>query len=326
MNNCTAGLHLAVQALGVEPGDEVLVAAYSFPATAHAVAYCGATPVFVDVRMDTGTIDVTLLDRHRSARTRGIIAVDALGTPADWDELEEYARYHDLWLIEDAACAAGGLYRGRPCGSFGDVAVFSLHARKGITSGEGGVVVTDDDTLADRMRAASCFGMRSAFERQQTERLEIPSFPELGYNYKLSDVLAAIGLVQLRKLEPFLAEREQVARRYEELLKDIAQVLPPSVPQDRSSTWQTYAVLVDENVDRDTVVMRLRQRGIGSNIGTYALHMQSVYRPSSGENATCPVARDLFRRHLALPMFSGLDHEMQQRVAGCLREALVSTL
>jgi len=316
VNNCTAGLHLVLRGLGVAPDDEVLVADYSFPATAHAVLYCGATPRFVDVRADTGTIDPTLLAEAIGPRTRGIIVVDALGVPADWDEVTEIARQRGLFLVEDAACSAGGTYRDRPCGSFGDAAVFSLHARKGITSGEGGVIVTDDEALADRVRSWSAFGMRSAFERQGSDRLEIPVFAELGYNYKLSDILAAIGAVQLNRIDDLLARRRRIADRYAALLADISGVRAPTVPGDRVATWQTYAITVDS--DRDRVVLGLRSQDIGSTIGTYAMHEQPVYADAN----PCPVSAGLFRKHLALPMYPDLTEEDQNRVVTALRDSM----
>jgi perosamine synthetase len=318
VNNCTAGLHLALSALGVGPGDEVLVADYTFPATGHAVLYCGATPRFVDVRRDTATVDVDLLAERITPRTRGIIGVDALGVPADWTALESLARERGLFLLEDAACSVGGTFEDRPCGSFGDVAVFSLHARKGITSGEGGVVVTDDPGLADHVRRNSCFGMRSAYARQGAGRLEIPEFDEVGYNYKLSDVLAAIALVQLDKLDGFLTRRRELAARYALLLADVPGVTTPEVPGDRAPTWQTYAVTVDDEVDRDATVLALRERGIGSQIGTYALHREPVYDAP----ADCPTSDLLFRRHLALPMYADLTDAQQDRVVATLREVL----
>ena len=318
VNNCTAGLHLALAALGVGPGDEVLVADYTFPATGHAVLYCGGTPRFVDVRRDTGTIDLACLAERITPRTRGIVAVDALGVPADWTALEELARDRGLFLLEDAACSVGGTFEGRPCGAFGDVAVFSLHARKGITSGEGGIVVTDDGEVADAVRRMSCFGMRSAYARQGAERLEIPGFHEVGFNYKLSDVLAAIALVQLDKLDGFLARRRALAARYAELLADVDGVEAPSVPGDREPTWQTYAVTVAESVDRDAAVLGLRARGIGSQIGTYALHREPVYAAP----ADCPTSDLLFRRHLALPMYADLTEADQDRVVSALREVI----
>jgi dTDP-4-amino-4,6-dideoxygalactose transaminase len=313
VNNCTAGLHLALGALGVGPGDEVVVADYSFPATAHAVLFRGATPVFADVRADTGTIDTELLSDVVTARTRGIIAVDALGVPADWDLLEAFASARQLFLVEDAACAVGGTFRGEPCGSFGDIAAFSLHARKGVTCGEGGVVTTNDDQLAAGVRRASCFGMTPAFERQNSAALDLPEFTELGYNYKLADVLAAIALVQLRKLSELLAKRRAAASYYAELLEGIPGVEAPSIPSDREATWQTYAVTVAPKVDRDRLAIGLRARGIGANIGTYSLHREPVYG-SAREAAHCPTSMALLRQHLALPMYADLTRPQQERV------------
>jgi len=310
VNNCTAGLHLALRALGVKPGDEVLVADYTFPATAHAVLYCGATPVLVDVRPDTGTLDPALVGAAITERTVGVIGVDALGTPADWTELEQITRARGLFLLEDAACSTGGRYQGRPCGAFGDVAVFSLHARKGVTCGEGGVVVTDDAHLAAQVRSETAFGMQSAFARQGSSALPIGTFADLGYNYKLSDVLAAIAVVQLGRLDEFLTRRQQLADRYAVLLADVPHIAVPVVPADRVSTWQTYAVTVQPPVDRDAVAMRLRSRGIGSTIGTYALHREPLY----ASPADCPVSAGLFHQHLALPMFPELTDADQDRV------------
>lgn len=322
VNNCTAGLHLALAALGIGPGDEVLVADYTFPATAHAVLYCGATPRFADVRGDTGTLDIAAAVSRLTAATRAIVAVDALGVPADWDQLSEFAGQHGLALVADAACSVGGTFRGQPCGAFGDVAAFSLHARKGITSGEGGVVVTDDPEVAHRIRRASCFGMQSAFRRHSDQALSLPSFTDLGYNYKLSDVLAAIGLVQLEKLEEFLRARRTLARRYNELLEDVPLVSPPPMMSDRSPTWQTYAVTVDDVIDRDGLIQDLRSRGIGCTIGTYALHREPVYDSKDD----CPVSAHLFDTHLALPMFVGLDEQAQDRVVRELRDAVRSRM
>lgn len=315
LNNCTAGLHLALTALGVSPGDEVIVADYSFPATAHAVLYCGAKPVLVDVRPDTATLDPTLVEAAITSRTRGIVGVDALGVPADWDPLQEIATRNGLFLVEDAACSAGGVYKNRPCGSFGDVAVFSLHARKGITSGEGGVLTTDDEALAARVRSDACFGMQSAFSRQASDTLAIPTFPELGYNYKLSDILAAIAVVQLSKLDTFTQRRREIADRYARLLAEVPGIAAPSVPDDRLPTWQTYAVTVDEALDRNAIAVALRNEGIGCNIGTYAQHQQSVYGPDRND---CPVSKSLFDRHLAIPMYTDLTEADQDRVVETL--------
>jgi len=319
VNNCTAGLHLALAGLGVGRGDDVLVADYSFPATGHAVLFCQARPRFVDVRPDTGTIDPAQIEAAISPSTRGIVVVDALGMPADWAELEEIAANHGLFLVEDAACSAGAEYKGRPCGSFGDVAVFSLHARKGITSGEGGVLVTDSADLADRARRWACFGMRSAFERHGDSSVAVPSFDELGYNYKLSDVLAAVASVQLGKLSSFMERRQDLAERYARLLRSVDGVNCPTTPADRSSSWQTYAVTVDDALDRNRMISELRLRGIGCNIGTYSLSAQPVY---NADPRACPVSAGLFAKHLALPMYSDLTDSDQDRVVRALDEVV----
>ena len=327
VNDSTAGLHLALAGLGLGPGHEVIVADYSFPGTGHAVLYCGATPVFVDVRADTGTIAADLVEAAITSRTRAIVAVDALGMPADWAPLEQVAWHHGLLLIEDAACSAGGTYRGRPCGSFGEVAVFSLDARKGITCGEGGVVTTDDAALAARVRRDACFGMDSGPERQAAGAGHgtgtSAAVPGIGYSYQLSDVLAAVASVQLSKIGQFVARRRELAARYAELLADVPGILLPSVPPDRSPTWQTYAVTVQRPLSRDAVAAALRAHGIGCNIGTYALHRQGVRGNGA---APCPVSDELAERHLALPMYPDLTESDQIRVAGTLVKVISEQL
>ena len=322
VTNCTAGLHLALLALGVGRGDDVLVADYTFPATGHAVLFCGARPVFVDVVSETATIDPNALEAAITSRTRGVVVVDALGQMADYDEIEAVARARGLFVLEDAACATGATYRGRPAGSYGDVACFSLHGRKGITCGEGGVVTTDDPAIADRVRKLSCFGMESAFARQQSTSLSIPDFDELGYNYKLSDILAAIALVQLGRLDELCARRRATAARYRARLQSVPFVTAPAEPDDREHVFQTYAVTVDEAISRDRVALALRARGIGCNIGTYASHLQPVYATAGVTPAPCATSAALFRRHLALPMHAELTDDDVDHVVAVLAEVV----
>ena len=322
VNNCTAGLHLALLALGIGPGDEVLVADYTFPATGHAVLYCGAQPVFVDVRSDTATIDPLAIEAAITPRTRGVITVDALGQVADYDEIEAIAQARGLFVLEDAACATGAVYHGRPTGSFGDAACFSLHGRKGITCGEGGVVTTDDQAIADRVRKLSCFGMESAFSRQQSAQLPIPVFHDLGYNYKLSDILAAIAFVQLQRLDELLARRRRAAARYTAGLRSVAHVAPPAEPADREQVFQSYAVTIGEPLQRDRVALALRDRGIGCNIGTYASHLQPIYASSGVAPLRCPTSARLFRQHLALPLHAELSDDDVDHVVAVLSEVI----
>jgi perosamine synthetase len=318
-SSCTSGLHLVLHAWGLGPGDEVLVADYTYPATAMAVLHTGATPVPVDVDLATGCIDVDRALELVTDRTRALVAVDALGLPADWTRLREAFSGSGIRLLADAACSLGGSHAGAPAGSYGDAAVFSLHARKGATSGEGGVVVTDDATLADDVRAASAFGIR----RRTTAGavgLSAVTFDEVGFNYKLSDLQAAVGVVQVGRLPEALQHRRASAAAYSTLLADLPVTLP-SEPEGRGHAWQTYAVLLPEQVDRDVVLEHLRSEGVGCAIGTYSLAAQPFMQQPSG---TCPTGERLFRGHLALPMFHGLTTEQQERVAEVLADALAA--
>jgi len=318
VSNCTAALHLAVSGLGVGPGDEVVVADYTFPATGHAVVYAGGTPVFADVRGDTATVDPAAVEAAVTDRTVGILAVDAMGQCADYAELQAVADARGLWLVEDAACAAGATYRGRPAGGFGDAACFSFHGRKGITAGEGGALTTDRDDLAAGARKTSAFGIESALTRAGSADLPIPEFDEIGYNYKLSDIAAAILLAQLERLPALLKARQAVADAYGELLADLDLVGLPTTAADRTHSWQSYVVTLDPSVDRGAVAAALRRSGVQCTFGTYASHLQPVY----GATDPCPVSADLFRRHLSIPMHANLSEADVERVAASLRGAV----
>ncbi|MFD9872459.1 DegT/DnrJ/EryC1/StrS family aminotransferase [Streptomyces niveus] len=318
LSNCGAALHLAMLALGVKPGDEVIVADYTFPAPAHAVRYVDAVPVFADVRADTGTVDPQAVADLIGPRTVGVIAVDTVGLPADYAELNSIADRHGLFVVEDAACAVGATYQGRQAGALAPVACLSFHGRKGATSGEGGALITADPALAADARLRSSFGIGSIFDQAQTVGLPIPVFTDIGYNYKLSDIAAAILQVQLERVEELLERRSAVAARYAELLADEELLTVPHVPQDRTHAWQSYVVTLDRTVDRDEVATALRAQGIGSGHGTWATHLQPVYRSKQ----RCPVSADLFRRNLAVPMHAELTMSQVERVVEVLRTAL----
>ena len=320
VNNCTAALHLATATLGTSPGDEVIVADYTFPATGHAVVYAGGTPVFADVRPDTWTVDPAAVEAAVTERTVGIIAVDTLGQCADYSELEKIAQARGLWLVEDAACSAGATYQGRPAGSFGDAATFSFHGRKGITAGEGGALTTDREDIAAQARKMHNFGIESALSRAGSSGLPVPEFDEIGYNYKLSDVSAAIMLAQLDRLPALLAARQAVAAAYQDLLGDLERITLPHTAPDRTHSWQTYALTLDPALDRGTVATELRKRGVQCNFGTYASHLQPVY----GATSQCPVSADLFRRHLAIPMHANLTESQVERVASVVRDVVTT--
>jgi dTDP-4-amino-4,6-dideoxygalactose transaminase len=318
VSSCGTALHLALLALGVQPGDEVIVADYTFPAPAQAARYVDATPVFADVRASTGTIDPQAVADLITPRTVGVIAVDTVGLPADYAELQAIADRHGLFLIEDAACAVGATYRGRDAGALAEVGCLSFHGRKGATCGEGGALLAADPKVGADARLRSSFGIGSIFELGKVAGLPIPEFTQIGYNFKLSDIAAAIVQVQLCRIDELLARRNCVAAQYAEMLADEELLKVPHVPDDRTHAWQSYMVTLDPQVDRTAVAAELRAQGIGCGHGTWATHLQPVFESKQ----TCPVSADLFQRNLAIPMHAELSASQVERVADALRGAV----
>ncbi len=294
----TAALHLAVLAFGLEPGDEVLVPAYTFPATANVVALAGLTPVLVDVDPETMNVDPAQVEV--GPRTRLLIGVHLFGRPLRLHELPEVP------LLEDAAGALGARYRGRACGGLGTAGCLSFHPRKIVTTGEGGAVTTSDDGLAEAVRELRNHGWRS---------LVPPDMPGPGLNYRLSDILAAVGLPQLRRLDELLAERTRIAAGYTERLQHLPLLLPKADEGDVHG-WQAYVVQLD---DRDRILAELRAQGIEAQIGTYALPLLGAY----AGRGDFPGARHVFERALALPFHTRLTDGELDRVAEAL-DTLVS--
>jgi dTDP-4-amino-4,6-dideoxygalactose transaminase len=316
--NCGAALHLALLALGVTPGDEVIVADYTFPAPAQAVRYLDATPVFADVLPGTGTIDPQSVEELITERTVGVIAVDTVGLPADYTALQAIADRHGLFVVEDAACAVGATYQGAPAGALAQVGCLSFHGRKGATCGEGGALLAADARIGADARRRSSFGIGSIFDMGNVVGLPIPTFTEIGHNYKLSDIAAAILTVQLDRIDELLQRRTAVAAHYGELLAGQELLTLPVVPPDRTHAWQSYMVTLDASVDRAKVAADLRGQGIGCGHGTWASHLQPVF----GAKQTCPVSADLFARNLAVPMHAELTPAQVDRVAEALLAAV----
>ena len=295
----TAALHLAMLALGIGPGDEVIVPAYTFPATANAVELCGGRAVIVDVDPDTFNLDISLVPAALTSRTKAVIGVHLFGRPLDWEALRA-AVPPEVHLVEDAAGALGARYRGRPCGSLGMMGCLSFHPRKIVTTGEGGAVTTDDPALADSIRRLRHHGIapRGDFD-----------IPEPGLNYRLPDLLCAIGIPQVARLEELLAARERVAAGYEQRLAGVV-ATPSAAPGDRHG-WQAYVVRLER---RDETLAALRAEGIEAQIGTYALHWLTAYRAQG----PFPGADAAYERALALPFHTRLTDAELDRVAGAL--------
>ena len=296
----TAALHVALLAIGVGDGDEVILPAYTFPATANVVVLAGATPRLVDVDPRTMNVDLSRVGDAVTSRTRALIGVDLFGRPLDWDALGA-AVPERVALVEDAAGALGARYRGRRCGSFGALGCLSFHPRKVVTTGEGGAVTTNDDALADATSSLRHHGIepRGDFD-----------IAHAGLNYRLSDILCAVGIPQLQRLDELLARRRELAAGYDERLRDVVEV--PAADDGDEHGWQAYVVQLDR---RDEALAALRAEGIEAQIGTYALHRLRAY----GDQGEFPGADACFERALALPFHTRLTDGDLDRVAEVVR-------
>jgi perosamine synthetase len=315
----TAALHLAIRALGIGEGDEVIIPSFTFIAVANAVCYQRATPVFVDIDPVTLNIDPSCIARAITPRTRAIIVVHTFGVPAEMDALMELARRHSLAVIEDACEAIGATYNGKPVGSIGDIAAFAFYPNKQITTGEGGAVLARDSKLAGRIRA-----LRNQGRYRSGDWFE---HAEIGYNYRLSEMACALGLVQLGRLPAILAQRAEVARRYDQLLAPIENILrPPLHLSSRTISWFVYVVRLAEHFSmsaRDKFLESLQRQGIGCARYFAPIHQQQAYAQfPSARRASLPVTEAIAQRTLALPFFNRLSPADASEVVEALAFAI----
>lgn len=322
--SCTTALHLALAALGIGPDDEVIVPSFTWIATANAVLYCGATPVLCDVDPVTNNIDVESMQGNLTTKTKAVIPVHLFGLCADMDALRAGLPEH-VKIIEDAACAAGGAYKSRPVGALGDAACFSFHPRKSVTTGEGGMLVTNNAEIARRADVMRNHGA-SISEEQRHRGLQpylLASFDELGFNYRMTDLQAAIGLVQLSKLDAFIAERDRWARFYREQLADIDWLRQPIAPNGGRHAWQAYVTYVDPGrapLPRNDLMARLHTMGVATRPGTHAVHMLGYYRDRLGYDVDdLPGARDCERNTMAIPLHNRMSEDDYGYVVECIK-------
>lgn len=312
----TAALHLACKAVGIGPGVEVIVPDFTMIASAFAVQYCGATPVFVDCDRRTWNIDVNLLEDAITPRTRAIMPVHIYGHPCDMDPIMDLARQHDLVVIEDAAEAIGSEYRGRLCGSIGHIGCFSFYANKTITCGEGGMVVTNLPEVADKARyyRNMCFPLTDAREYRHEET---------GFNYRMPNTVAAIGLAQTERVGHYVECRRRNARRYNDRLRDVKGLATPvEEPWAVNSYWM-YGILVEDEFgpDRDAVVRGLRDNGVDTRKFFQPMHVQECMAAYVKEGpGSYPITNEIAARGLYLPSGSALAEEQIEHVCSCLRE------
>jgi dTDP-4-amino-4,6-dideoxygalactose transaminase len=336
VSSCTAALHLALKAVGVGPDDEVIVPSFSFIATANAVRYCGAIPCFVDITPKTFNLDPKLIEGAINARTKAILCVHQMGMPCDLQALRKISQKYSVPLIEDAACAAGSKIRingqleaiGKP---HGEIAAFSFHPRKIITTGEGGMLTTNDDDIAEKFRLWRQHGMSiSDLARHRNSKVVVEKYDSFGYNYRMTDVQAAIGRVQLGRLEAIVQKRRELALHYFEVLGAIDEIDLPFEPEDRRSNWQSFCIRIDEQFSTNAIMQDLLDNGIASRKGIMCTHLEKAYEkePCSWTNKHNGCRLDLSLSELArehsiiLPLHHDLDQEKIHFIAETLKCSL----
>lgn len=321
--SCTTALHLILAAMEIGPGDEVIVPAFTWVATANVVLYCGATPIFVDVDPVSFNIDPAKVAARITPRTRAIIAVHLFGLCADIDAIADAAP--GVPIIEDAACAAGSAYKNRSAGTLGFAAAFSFHPRKSVTTGEGGMVTTQDSALADRCNMLRNHGAGISEEQRHAgpRPYLLPEFNLLGFNYRMTDLQGAVGVVQLAKLDGFIAERQRWAEFYHRELGDIDWLRLPRVPDGHVHGWQSFVCHVDEArapMSRNRMMEQLQEAGISTRPGTHAVHMLGYYRSRFRiRPEEFPGARDCDRFSMAIPLHNRMSPDDYAYVVRALR-------
>jgi dTDP-4-amino-4,6-dideoxygalactose transaminase len=314
--NCTVGLEMALRVLGIGPGDEIIVPDYTYPATASVVNIVGAKIVRVDVDPHFMLIDYTAIENAITSKTKAVMPVSIFGNPLDYDQLLEIKRKYNIYIIEDAACSIGAEFDGIRVGNQADISVFSLHPRKFITTGEGGIITTNNKDWADWMLSYKHFGMGVNNSRLTT------SFDRIGTNYKLSNIVSAIGLVQMRHIDTLLAKRISTTARYYALLSEISEIILPSIHLKAKHSYQSCCIFVSH---RDRIMAGLKAKGIASQIGTYSLHQHKAF----SHNPDCEIRGNMsgsnyaFEHCLTLPMYFEMSNEEQDCVVNELKTLVI---
>ncbi len=328
LNSCTAALHLALEAIGLQEGDEVLVPTMTFAATAEVVTYFKAKPVLIDCLPTTLNMDPELIERAITPRTKAVIPVHFAGQPCDMARILEIARRHDLRVIEDAAHAFPASYKGKAIGSIGDYTCFSFYATKNITTGEGGMVTTDDPDQADRIRRMSLHGLsRDAWKRYTNQGSWYYDIVAPGFKYNLTDMAAALGLTQLHKAERFWKTRERYAALYAEGFRDLPEITPLMIHDDVQHAWHLYVIQLDLDrlrISRQAFIEGLQQKQIGCSVHFIPLHLHPYYRETGHySRADFPVASQVFDRMVSLPLYSKMSEEDVHRTIQVVRELIL---
>jgi perosamine synthetase len=313
----TSAIQCAVEGFGLGVGDEIILPDFTFPACANAVVACGAKPVLAEIGLETFNISVDSVVDKIGPATRAVMPVDLFGQPAELEALSEICAGRGLILLEDSACALGAALGGRKCGSFGRASVISFHPRKVVTTGEGGMVLTDEGPLADRLRMLRNHGMCVTHGRVE--------FVQPGYNMRMNELEASIGIPQMAALDVLVEKRRHIAGLYGELLAPLGEVRLPGEQDGGFHTYQSYVVLLDEALDRDGIIASMAEKGVETGIGTYSIHAQPFYMNAFGyEPGSIPGSYYAFRHSLSLPIYPSMTEGEAEQVAACLKESLRS--
>lgn len=315
VTSATTALHLSLVANHIQAGDEVLVSDFTFPATANVVMQIDAIPVFVDIDLKTFCMDVVDLKKKITPKSKAIMVVHAFGYPANMTEIVKIAKENNLLLIEDAACALGSYHKDKPCGAWSDVSCFSFHPRKVITTGEGGIIATDSDEMAEEIEILRNHGSKKNDQG-------VLEFIEAGFNYRMCELQAALGVEQMENFQTIENKRRELAERYLKELANVPGLTLIQKPTDGTTNFQSFVVLLAQNIDRELVMKELLAKGIQTTIGTYALHSQKAYTHYGYKPGDLVNSYTAFNKSMSLPLFSSLTQVDQDYIIKSLKEIL----
>ncbi len=324
VSNCTTGLHLAMIVAGIKAGDEVICPSMSYIATANSIMYVGATPVFAEVHPETYNLDVSDVERRITSKTKAVLLVHQIGMPADIDAFADLCKKHNLILIEDAACAAGSSYKGKKIGSHSDLVCFSFHPRKVISTGDGGMVTTNNEAYAERMKLLRQHGMSvNAGARHGATKIIFEDHLEVAYNYRMTDIQAAVGIQQLAKLDWIVEERRKIAHRYLRELSDIDCIRLPREEEGYFTNWQSFSIYLKESapLSRNELMQALLDKGVASRRGVMTSHRETAYQTMCA-GLELPRTEDACDRSIIIPLFVPMSDEDVSTVIHHLRSML----
>lgn len=322
--SATTSLFLSLYIMGIGPGDEVIVPSHTFIATANVIIHVGATPVFVDIDLKTYNIDPDKIEEKITSKTKAILPVDQVGLPCDLDKISSLAKKYNLMVLEDSACALGSEYKSKKIGSLSDITVLSFHPRKTITTGEGGIILTNNKKWASRAKILRHQGMGiSDYARHSSNKVVHEEYPEIGFNFRMSDLQAAVGVEQMKKFDRFLELRKKIAQRYNQAFKDMELIEIPFVSEGIQPNWQSYIIRLKRNkkITRDALMQKLLDNGISTRRGIMSIHLEKPYLKMFGK-LDLPNSEEMTNWGITLPLYPQMTKGEQDYVIAKIKEAI----